>query len=208
MEGADEGYRAIGRWIVQFSRLVGGMRQNMENRLQRPDDGNVPMSLVFGAAHAGEISNAFFAICRQVGSLDAAELNIAAQLQNEVDAAITERNKIAHGDWIIGRSNSDETVETYLVRVYPNRRRPPFHEIKTLNSKDFDELSDRLGVLASLVWPFGQLALGVPALKATGSLSKPGEYRVRDVLVAKNVPKTEKGGRVERDGPRASEIIG
>lgn len=203
----DSGYRAIGRWVVEFSRLIGGMRANMEERLRRPDDESTLVTLAFGASTAGEISDSFFAMCRVVGELEDAEKNIANQLQNEVDETIRTRNKIAHGDWLVGVPHDpDDAAQTYLVRVQPNLREAPHRKVEALTAKDLDKRSDRISALCGLTFPFGLLALRLPIL-TFGGLAKPGTYRVRDVLVAENVPKSGKGGQVVKSGPRASELI-
>ena len=107
MDWQDDGYRAIGRWFVEFARLVGGMRANMEERLREPDHPEVAQ-LIFGAATAKQISDAFFAMCRLIGDFDEAETNVANQLQKAADEEITRRNNIAHGDWIIGKGNDPQ----------------------------------------------------------------------------------------------------
>ncbi|HET8813869.1 MAG TPA: hypothetical protein VFM51_02810 [Solirubrobacterales bacterium] len=74
------------------------MRAGIEDRLRGED----PMiaRLALGEAYAGQIASAFFAICeREAADLDEEEAQFAICLKNEVEAAITERNNIAHGDW-------------------------------------------------------------------------------------------------------------
>jgi hypothetical protein len=200
-----DGYRAIGRWVVVFSRLIGGMRQNMENRLRQTGDNQHLPSLAFAGAQAGQIADSFFGMCRLLGDLDDAETNIANQLQGEngVRGEIERRNKIAHGDWMIGRGNEPNTVQTYLIKVYPKE---PHRRIETYSAEDLDRLSDRLHALGRMVWLFGQLALGLPIFTVRG-VAEAGLYRVSDVLIAENVPKNGKGGRVVIAGPRASEIL-
>jgi hypothetical protein len=204
MDWQDDGYRAIGRWFVEFARLVGGMRANMEERLREPDQPEVAQ-LIFGAATAKQISDAFFAMCRLIGDFDEAETNVANQLQKAAEEEITRRNNIAHGDWIIGKGNDPATAQTALVRVHPNRRKPP-HNTK-YTSTDLDDLSERLGRLCRMTWVFGMIVLGGPIMTTSGRVMPGGTYRVSDVLIVKNVPRSGKGGDVVVGGPRASEIF-
>jgi hypothetical protein len=200
---AEDGYRAIGRWVVEFSRLIGGMRANLENHLRKPDENPEVVGVVFGDAAARQISDAFFAICRLLGELDDPEENIAKQLQKEVGEEITMRNKIAHGDWIIGKGIEEQTAQTYLVRVFA---KAPHRRVECLTSRDLDDRSDRLYALRRMVYIFGELALRLPILTVNG-LSHPGAYRISDVLIAENVPRSGKGGQVVMAGPRASELL-
>lgn len=206
MEFEDEGYRAIGRWFVEFARLIGGMRSNMETRLQKHDERPEVVQLVFGAATAQQIADAFFAMCRLVGDLDAAENNVATQLQNAIGKEITRRNNIAHGEWVLGQGLEPGIAQAYLVRVHPNRRKAPHHEVTTMTSKDLDERSDRLDSLSRLTYVFGMIVLGGPILTKNGVVPA-DTFRVSDVLVAENVPKNGKGGEVVMAGPKASLIL-
>jgi hypothetical protein len=204
-EWQADGYRAIGRWWVQFSRLVGGMRTQMENRLRSPEDEHGLASVAFSQATAMQISAAFFGMCRLVGDLSDAEENIARQLQKEVDDVIRLRNKIGHGDWLIGQDIEPNSILAHLIRFYP---KAPHRRVETLTAKDLDARSDRLGELARMVWLFGGITLaGQVELLTVNGLAKPGEYRVSDVLIAENVPKGGNGGRIAIAGPRASELL-
>jgi hypothetical protein len=205
-EWQADGYRAIGRWWVQFSRLIGGMRSTMEHRLRKPDDPGELVLLPFHGAPSRQIIDAFFGMSRLVGDLDEAEANIANQLQNECRTINDFRTKMGHGDWQIGlgpEDGEDPTIRTYLMRLYPNA---PHHRVDTLTARDLDAKSDRLEVLIRMVYPFGYIALGLPLLTVNGLV--PGStYRVRDVLIAENVPRNGKGGNVIEGGPRASELL-
>lgn len=206
MDWQDDGYRAIGRWFVEFARLIGGMRSNMEERLRDAEYPEVAQ-LIFAAAGAQQIADAFFAICRTVGNLDAAEINVANQLQNEVGTEITRRNNIAHGDWIIGKGNEPSTAATALVRVHANRRKGPYHQVTAMTSASLDELSERLMTLSSMTYVFGMVVLGGPIQTTTGVVVPEGTYRISDLLVAENVPRGGKGGDVVIGGRRAGEVF-
>lgn len=94
----DDAYRAVGRWFVQFSRMLFHMRLCMEGCLGRPDD---PMlaKLALGEMTADPLANAFFGMCFHAGELDDQEEKVAVRLRKEVRDEITRRNDFAHGDW-------------------------------------------------------------------------------------------------------------
>lgn len=104
----DEAYRALGRYLVEFSRLVFRMRDAMEQRLQRPDDPPALIQFAFNDVSAAGIGHSFFAMCREVGDLDDEEEKIRELLFAEVvQKAIPERNRIAHGDWWVGLHDAE-----------------------------------------------------------------------------------------------------
>ncbi len=96
----NDAFRAVGRYVVEFSRLVFNMRFAMERRLAN-EDPTVP-ALALGELFAGQIADSFFAICQHVGDLDEAETKVAICLKNDVRDEIKRRNDFAHGDWWIG----------------------------------------------------------------------------------------------------------
>jgi len=203
---ANEAHRAIGRYVVAFSQLIYQMRALIGDSLT--SDAKAA-ELALGQATAIQIADSFFGTCRYRGELDRAEVNIANQLQTEVGEKVTERNKIMHGDWAVGGApwGARKVLErARLIRTYPNRRDGDFTEVESYEISDLDKISDRLIALRTLVNDFGRGALGLRMFRSDAEWSKDGEYRVSDVLIAKNVPKSGKGGTVVRDGPRASEL--
>jgi hypothetical protein len=202
----DEAHRAIGRYVVAFSQLIYQMRIIIVYGMTT--DAKLG-ELALGQATAQQIADSFFGICRYRGNLDSVEANIANQLQTEVGQKVTERNKIAHGEWWVGGAlgGARRTLElARLVRVYPNRREGDFEQVDQYSAADLDKISDRLIELRTFVSDFGRGALGMPMYLADQTMSAPGEYGISDVLVAKDVPKSGKGGTVVREGPRASEL--
>lgn len=184
---ADAIYRAIGRYVVAFSYLVSEMRGGIENRL----GGNNPMvaQLALGEAFASQITNAFFAICEREADLDDEEQQVAIRLKNEVNAAIKERNDIAHGDW---RVNVWGRPEPHMIRTKPGRRAGAAVE-KARPIEELEELSEGLEELAETIIEFAHLCFGIhPNAEEVG-----GAVRVRDVYRFRN-------RRVVRDGRYAA----
>lgn len=94
----DNAYRAIGRWVVEFSQLVFWMRSLMIQRLSKPSEYGL-LELAFGEATAGQIAASFFALCKTIGNLDESETAVSNKLRDTVGRAVTRRNDFAHGDW-------------------------------------------------------------------------------------------------------------
>jgi hypothetical protein len=98
-EQVDNAYRAIGRYVVEFSQLLYHLRTLIAHRL--PTDPATIAFLVLGEAQAQQLANVFFGTCRVVADLDAEEQKVAAWLRNRVNGQIELRNEIAHGDWFV-----------------------------------------------------------------------------------------------------------
>ncbi len=98
----DEAYRAIGRYVVQFSLLVASMRHLLASRLGRDDESAGLLDLGFGSTTAEPITNAFFAMCRTLVKLDEkTEKPIETWLRKHSVDECSRRNDITHGDWVI-----------------------------------------------------------------------------------------------------------
>jgi hypothetical protein len=193
---ANESYRALGRYVSEFSRLVWWMRLLAASTVAKPGAFSLA-EMTLGEATAQPISNAFFGICKTF--LEPDEDRIADRLRKRVNEAITLRNDFAHGDWFIGwkRLHADGSVpanseDPFLTRIRPTRKAGPRDERDYLPA-DLDELSDELVVLRNLVAEFGMVATSStndPVLQA---------LRVRDLF-------TFADGEVCRDGPRADDV--
>ena len=182
----DEAYRAIGRYFVAFSRLIGFMRADMSTRLAKPGDARL-MGLVFGRAAARAITDSFFAMCEECGEFDEAETLVSRSLKRQVEAVTSRRNAFAHGDWWVGEEGAlgmrpIEPIE--LVRVRPGRRNGAgTSEVLTVDGLDAE--AEAIERLTWTVGRFGQLALRLPLFK--------GDIRVRDVFVAVDGPEGTAG---------------
>jgi hypothetical protein len=203
-----ETHRALGRYVETFSHLIFQMRWLTAAKIAQPGADLRVGDLALGHGGAQHIADAFFGICRHVGNLDDAERNIANQLQTEVSEKVTERNKILHGDWwtTSGSGSLEDPHAAQLVRFYPQARDGEFERVEHYTPKQLDAISDRIFALRVLLSDFGRCALGLPMLKSDLFVAPPGEYRVRDILKAENLPKNGKGGTVARTGPRADEV--
>jgi hypothetical protein len=99
----DNGYRAIGRYVVAFSELVSEMRLLVAQHVGGHD--RWPLAnIALGEANAGPIQHAFFGLCREANDFTAAEDKVASLLSREVGEVVTTRNDIAHGDWLVGHA--------------------------------------------------------------------------------------------------------
>jgi hypothetical protein len=195
-----DAYRAIGKYVVQFSSLVHNMRALITERLTVGSDEQDLAELAFGEVFPSQLSAAFFGMCRFTGDLDPAEMKVESALRNAVTKAFEMRNDIAHGDWWLGYLSPDGRGmdPPILVRIRPLRGRGA-SKVVALGAAELDALSFDLFCLSADVTGFGQLALGLPVLhRGTGERSA-GEYRIRDVYGVER-------GKVVRSGPEAELI--
>jgi hypothetical protein len=151
-------HRAVGRWIVEFSRLIFRMRLGII-RYVTPEGDQTGATLALGEATARQIADAFFAICAHATPPDANEKKIATRLRNDVNEQIRRRNDFTHGDWWVGaRLPSGEVDDTFLHRVKPGRASGAA-SIDELSAEKLDELSDALYELWQHVTEFGEICL-------------------------------------------------
>jgi hypothetical protein len=179
---ANEGYRALGRWIAEFSRMISVMRDLMVQRLKKAGDPLELAELAFNGATAGPITDAFFGMCRLLTEHDTDEEQAARKLRESVLDQITLRNTVAHGDWYIGYWSTtggaepgQETVEPdapWVERIIAGRKAGPRRSVK----ENLDEHSDELARLRTLLRQYGTLCFRL----------HPRAKRVRDVLVIEN----------------------
>jgi hypothetical protein len=186
----DDGYRALGRYMAEFSQMIMTMRRLMVHRLQRPGDHPLLAELPFGGATAQSVLDAFFGMCRMTIEHDDDEAGTAKKLYNAVREEIQLRNDFAHGDWYIGywsRTGEDPAMPNppWAEKVKPIRKEGPLALIK----KDLDERTDEIGRLAALLDEYGRVCLHLSVVAEREDL------RVRDVLAA--------DGKRPIPGPRA-----
>jgi hypothetical protein len=157
-EQRDDAYRAIGRYTVEFSMLVAGMREIMAGRITHEKQERGLIDLAFGALTAKQVADPFFAICRAGAELDDGELAIEKRLRKQVIEEIEERNKIMHGDWLVARWTREdlEAPTAALVRVKASNIEEPFKQ-ENFTASQIDEICDRVIGLRNVVWEFGTI---------------------------------------------------
>lgn len=152
----DDAYRAIGRYTVEFSLLVAGMRQIIAGHVATEETRELAY-LALGSLMAQDIADAFFAICRAATDLDPDEQAIEKCLRTkQVKDEIEERNRIMHGDWLIARWTRDDFQAPTAARVRVSARnvKEPFQQRK-FKVEEIDKLAERVGALKNIVWEFG-----------------------------------------------------
>lgn len=157
----DETYRAIGRYVAEFSRMFVLIRDKMAYRLARPGERETVES-AFGEMTANQLTNAFFAVCQQIGHFDEDEQKVGRWLRARVMEQIERRNDIAHGDWTVAQVVNIEPRQNIseLLRIKPARA-SGLREVQDVSADTLDEWSDELHDLSHMVAEFGQLALGI-----------------------------------------------
>jgi hypothetical protein len=66
----DDEYRAIGRYVVEFSQLVRMMRSIVSEYVAKDGAERHIVDVLMGETTAQPIANAFFELCRTKGGLD------------------------------------------------------------------------------------------------------------------------------------------
>lgn len=165
-------HRAVGRYVVEFSRLIAFMRVGMERHLAVDGDRMAP-ALALGAASADQITNSFFSICEYVGEFNAEEKKVAGRLRKETLDEIKRRNDFAHGDWLV-EGIETELEHPVLSRVKPGRRSGPV-EKKELPVAEIDAASDEVYALRQKVAEFSAICFDTHPF----ALGKDGRFQVR-----------------------------
>jgi hypothetical protein len=168
--GRDEAYRAIGRYVAEFSGLVACMRSLLTERLHKPEDDTTLVELALGEGTAIQIANSFFAVCQEAAHLEGTEKKIGRSLRARVLKEIEQRNNIAHGDWYV---EPEPLGPSTLIRVKPASGDEPF-VVQDVPITDLDGWADAVHDLSLMVMEFGDLALG------TELGNHRSEARVRD----------------------------
>ena len=190
----DDAYRAVGRWFVEFSRLIFHMRLQVEQRLAKheldPRIGTVAMR----PAGPGAVNEAFFGMCHLLGNLDQGEKKIAEALQVNVDRAIRRRNEFAHGDWWVGfgAKADGSSGDPFLTRT---RKGDTFWTTRDVPVGQLDALSNDLRTRTNYVTEFGEMCLAPERSEFIWGHS----VRPKDVFVI------DSENRVAREGPSSGE---
>jgi hypothetical protein len=169
----DAAYRAIGRYVVEFSLMVACMKLDIADRIAEADS-RWPAQLVVGEAPAKQISDAFFAVCMSVGELDESERMIVGKIRDRVDKEITRRNDFAHGDWFmaLGPPDIENPASLVLTRTKASRRKTPA-SADGFSSTDLDALTENVIELRRWILDVGDVCL-------FGSERRNSGHRIRD----------------------------
>jgi len=171
-KSADAAYRAVGRYVVEFSRLIAWQRLEIEKYLAK--DGNLMVpALALGAVPAEQITQSFFAVCEYLAELDEDEKKVARKLRVEVLEEIKRRNDFAHGDWLLGTVFED-FPEPVLSRVKPGRKKGAIQR-QSLPIPKIEAAADEVYVLRQKVAEFGAICFGTFPV----ALGQDGSFRVR-----------------------------
>ena len=183
----DDAYRAIGRYVYEFSRLVFHMRSTTSSVF----DKRAMAEVVMGRSTAQMIADGFFELCRASTTLNPDEDRVARSLSRKVSDLIDQRTELDHGDWLIGPARADDwdVADPGLARTRPARRDGPF-EFRKYTIRDLEALSDEISEVRNFVGEYGALCVG-----RHGSAGA----RVGDFLVIV-------GTSVQRSGPKVGSL--
>lgn len=213
----DDAYRAIGRYMVAFSRLISVMRVLVAEYVVGPEGDPSVAEDLMGDVGAKNIADAYFGLIRRRGGLDVVEAQMEVLLRKRVvtegGSIVQTRNDIAHGDWWVGifGVNSDEGGGL-LVRTKTSRASGAAAVAEEMTAKQLEQMADEIVDLTNTLAEFGRLALGLAVSRRDEPLQQTrtsiGEFRIRDVYSL-----TGEGhsgvwaDRLVRNGPSAGIVL-
>jgi len=105
----DALYRAIGRYMVSFSWLVGTMERGIISISGIPGGQETLRAWHLGLAgiEANRMRELFFGVAGTALEMTEEERRIHSRLSKAVVAVIERRNSFAHGEWYVVRSTDD-----------------------------------------------------------------------------------------------------
>jgi hypothetical protein len=183
----DDAYRAVGRYVVEFSRLVFHMRLAIEENFAGVANQKLA-ARVLNRVPADGVRRDFFSLCKESG-LKGAEKDIAKCLEDGVRREVERRNKFAHSDWWIGVGSQDGEAGK------PTLSQAGFLALTHYSISELDDFSDHLHTLRQQVAEFGDLCLGSWAL----GINLDPTARVGDIF-------TLEDGVVRRNGPLVESV--
>lgn len=185
----DDAYRAVGRYVVEFSRMVFHMRLAVEEDFAGVANQKLA-ARILGRASPDVISREFFALCKESANLKGPEKEVAKRLEKGVRREVKRRNSFTHSDWWIGFGRqAGGTADN------PTLSSAGFLALTEFSIPDLDMFSDRLYALRQYVAEFGDLCLGTWPVAA--DLDPPA--RVGDIFSIEE-------GEVRRNGPLVKSI--
>jgi hypothetical protein len=173
----DDAYRALGRYIAEYSQLFLKLRWTVATCLQREVALTVPL-MAIGGLGDNRLTVAFFSICKYVGTFTFGEPTpeddaIAAKFQKAVEKEIRRRNEFAHGTWWIGWGLGDQMAIPNLWPTGPGRNP------SKRSAADLDKTTDAMVELQEFLGQFSDMHLrsGVhmPGSEIAGRPVKPSE---------------------------------
>lgn len=203
----DLSFRAIGRYVYEFSWLCWDMKQALSSVPGLIGKGYTTIELIAGEMTAAPLANACFAICEDAVRSAPTEVKMIRALRSVILEEISRRNDFMHGDWMIGWVESvgtdrvDGTVE-HVVRDLPptlSRMKPGRSGVEKMTKEEIplaelEAEADRIRELRHTFEDFLRILEGrartVPDLEIVS---------LTDVY-------TLSGRVLTRDGPRAGEV--
>ena len=218
-EEIDATYRAIGRYVYEFSRMIFIMRLQMEAVLNPKDEPELIAEVALGTLTAEPITRAFFKMCEMRGHLDEDECEISRHLREKVLYRVRQRNDLLHGDWFVGSvalERDDGTVSYSWTRRIKPSNRDGARSHTDWPPSTLEHEADEIVELRQMVAEFGTVALrlvNIESIYVGGDPEPPEELRVRDLWVKRQKDTDDKRRKnsqpdiVVRAGPLAKTFV-
>lgn len=148
----DADYRAIGRFVVQFARLVHELRMGTYY-LAGGGMTQQDYSLLTGEMTAQPLANTFFAVIRRSADAPTGEsLQILGRIESDISDVIRQRNDAMHGDWYVGfgEPGAELPGPSILLRTKPSRRSAALSVLE-FSTADLEALTERVDTVRRYV---------------------------------------------------------
>jgi hypothetical protein len=111
----NEIYQALGRFLVEFSRMVHAMENSLHFAV---GGGQQLLRAITAELTASPLAQAWRSVMTKATVLSEDDLSVLAGLRNEVTGLIELRNDWMHGTWFVGYGNetTDDWSEAALAR--------------------------------------------------------------------------------------------
>jgi len=164
-DNVDEIYRAIGKFVVEFSHLH-NMIELMIVHLLSPS-GNSEMhqrawAVISGQTTRPAMSN-LFSLLIEIKSDEwtSDDMGVLNAVRKEIIEIIEERNRIAHDVWSLGHPNSPlpEDSDAQRFRYKASPRKGAMTSSEPVTVRDINQLTDKINRLDQVIRRIGAIGL-------------------------------------------------
>lgn len=150
VDGPERSYRAIGRFIFEFSQFVGNMEAGLV-MFAAPgrSDAGIAWRTGLTGIEAYRMMTLFFGVSSSMIDLTETERKIRDKLFAGGQTLIEERNRLAHGVWYLARTEGGSPTRYDLPTVEYTRLAPKVgiqSKRKVFTIEELEQLADGAGV--------------------------------------------------------------
>lgn len=185
LSGVDVVYYEIGRFIVSFSHLQ-SITELMIVHWLAPDgesDSHQRVWAVISGQTMQVIADSFFSLCNQIKSSEWSKEDffVIRCVKKEIDALISERNRIAHDVWSLGHPNRPlpENSDAERVRFGRSPNKGATMDRHPVTVSDLEALTATANRLRNVITHMGAMGLSASVGSPTEQLEIYEKNKVR-----------------------------